>query len=316
MSAPLLRFLTRVLCREHNQVANLVSQLLDDATHLSEQEICLATASLMQINRDSRDHVSDLRRVVTGSQEKRVAAIEMIDHQIHYSQTMQVALQEQVELARKSMGLSREISGFVEVIGRISSAARILTVNGQIESARMGSLGAAFSVIANEMRDLSAEVQRANQAIADLAGNLVKLMPALDSNAGKLLRNTEAFSAQQADIIKNFQVVAQHESDSLISTEERAKHISDQVGVMVTHLQFQDRVAQDLREANDRTVEQGRFLKELLEMLSQRADLDSLTEAEIEECAQATKSIVGRSGRLGIREGRNGTIPEDGVLLF
>ncbi|MBT9587005.1 hypothetical protein IV102_26925 [bacterium] len=316
MSAPLLKFLTQVVCREHDKVADLVNRLLDDATQLSEQEICLATASLMQINRDSREHVSDLRRVVTGSQEKRVAAIEMIDHQTHYSRTMQAALQEQVDLARKSMGLSREISGFVEVIGRISSAARILTVNGQIESARMGSLGAAFSVIANEMRDLSAEVQRANQAIADLAGNLVKLMPALDNNAGKLLQNTEAFSAQQADIIKNFQVVAQQESDSLLSTEERAKHISDQVGVMVTHLQFQDRVAQDLREASDRTVEQGKFLKVLLDMLCQRPDLECLTEAQIEECAQSAKAILGGSGRLGARQGRNGTIPEDGVLLF
>jgi len=316
MKAHLLRLLSRVVLNEQGRTASLVSDLLENASQLSEQEICLATASLMQIGRDSREHASDLRRVVTGSQEKRVAAIDMIEHQTQYVQTMQAALQEQVDLARESMGLTREISSLVQVIGRISTAARILTVNGQIESARMGNQGHAFSVIANEMRDLSAEVQQANQAIADLADHLVKLMPALDSNAGKLLEHTEAFSAQQVDIIKNFQQVAQEESDSLLLTEERARQISEQVGVMMTHLQFQDRIAQDLHEANSYNLQQGRFLKELLDRLSQTPDLTSLTEVEIEECALSAKGVVGGSSRLGTQKERNGTIPEDGVLLF
>lgn len=310
-----VRLVAQAVCEEQNEVSATVGQILNEAAQLSEQEICLAAEDLGRINRESREHIVELRRVVDDSRQKRTAAVEMIDHQTGYSQRMQKALREQVELARNSMGLSLEISELVEVIGRISSAARILTVNGHIESARLGRQGAAFSVIVHEMQELSAEVQRANQAISELAERLLKLMPALDKNANTLLQATEVFSGQQTAIIGNFHALAEHERESLDSAEARARHISELVGKMVTHLQFQDRVAQELQEARARSCEQSRFLQQFLELVCQREELDSLTQAEVNELAQQARE----QGYLA-RPRANGASPDnavcDGVLLF
>jgi methyl-accepting chemotaxis protein len=308
----LVRVITRVVTEEQIRAGTAVGNLLESAAQLGEHEISMATENLGRINRESRDHISNLRDALNNSQEKHTTAIEMIDHQTRYSREIRTALTEQGALARDSISLSQEISKFVEVIGKISSAARILTVNGQIESARLGREGAAFSVIVQEMRELSNEVQKANQAISELAGNLIRLMPAFEKNATDLLQTSENFSKHQATIVSNFTALAEQEKALLDSAEVRAQQISKLVATMVTHLQFQDRVAQGLNQARERSQDQDRFVQEFLQLLTRRVAQDSLSESDILDCVELARGPQPAPQT----EVATAVIPDDGVLLF
>ena len=67
---------------------------------------------------------------------------------------------------------TKEAMGILEVIQGISSQTNLLALNASIEAARAGVLGKGFSVIADEIRDLSESTKEATETISDLLQEL------------------------------------------------------------------------------------------------------------------------------------------------
>ena len=70
-----------------------------------------------------------------------------------------------VELGHRLIASAGEIAGVVEIISRIAGQTRLLALNATIESARAGSAGLGFGVVAKEVKELAAQTQDATATI-------------------------------------------------------------------------------------------------------------------------------------------------------
>ncbi len=276
MNGSLIQQLAVAVAEEQERFKARINQIIEGALGLSETEIMAAAQNLTSINHEARQHVGDLRTLQDRTGGEREIAAEVILHQSRYCQDAVALLRQQSDVAERSQHLSREIASFAESIGRISDSARILTINGQIESVRMGTAGAAFAVIANQMRDLSHDVQKANRSIADLAHRLGEYMPMITQNAQALLGMTEAFSQQQFVQVSRFQTASDQTQktmhQALSESQERVERLLTGSGEILTHLQFQDRMAQDLRSLEDMVGHNAAILTEFLQRLGSKVE--------------------------------------------
>lgn len=81
-------------------------------------------------------------------------------------------LQHSVEVVSSLQQGSGQISGVLEVIGKISEQTNLLALNAAIEAARAGEAGRGFSVVADEVRTLSANTKQATESINGMISKL------------------------------------------------------------------------------------------------------------------------------------------------
>jgi methyl-accepting chemotaxis protein len=290
--------------------------LIAEVITLSEQELAAAAEHIQTINRQARRHVHDLSQVV-----ERITFIgQAFKRQAAFNADAAVRLRQQNEAAERSLRLTSEIAELASAISKISMTAEILTLNGYIESARLGQAGRPFAVIVEQLRELSEQVQQANQSISQLADDLTQVIPSIAGHARDLLELTERFSSEQASqFLGAFADTERWVKDALGTSQRRAQEIVTGTGEILSHLQFQDRMAQDLRNIEyvlqhlDRVL--ARFFVEVEDTaLTGRAPAELLNElyAEI-PCEVARLGQTLEEERLVPREEER---PSGEVLLF
>lgn len=157
----------------------------------------------------------------------------------------------QDERARQAAAAAKGIADLAQSIERLASEARLLAVNARIESSRLGAHSAGFEVLASEMQRLSDEVAGANERVSELAARLGTDLPWIAQHARDLRAAMEGFAVSAADRLE--------ETERGVNTlRTELDDISRAGGVAMegilkasqgalSHLQFQDVLAQELR---------------------------------------------------------------------
>jgi uncharacterized protein YoxC len=158
----------------------------------------------------------------------------------------------QDEQARQAARHAKSIGELAMSIDRLAGEVRLLAVNARIESARLGSQSAGFEVLASEMQRLSDEVASTNERVGDLAGRLGTDLPAIAQHAQELRKSMAEFAGEAAAKINDTESgVSVLQGYMLIVSQQGGAAMEDILrssNSALSHLQFQDVVAQQLRQ--------------------------------------------------------------------
>jgi methyl-accepting chemotaxis protein len=242
--------------------AERVRGLLAEATGLSEREVMAAGERIGAVKAEAREHLEALQvvartfesggRSAKGNLGASIAAqSRTVDELIS---RLQAGYAVQRDAAGSVAAAAVRIDKFVNVIGDIATGLHVLTLNARIEAARRGAQGAAFATIADSMRSLATDVQQANYGIGTLSSDLTASAGAaqeVNATMHVLLEQAKAQIAKDlGHLLEAFQGAQGTTEIAARQGVERAQRLVSLTDDLLSHLQFQDRMAQVLAEAN------------------------------------------------------------------
>lgn len=219
-------------------------------------EVREAAHFLNAVVESARAYVQDSQRALSRLQGEGNDSIgELLGKQSEFLRKHATEMSEraaaQDERARNAAAAAKSIADLAASIERLAGEARLLAVNARIESSRLGAQSAGFEVLASEMQRLSDEVATTNERVGELAGRLGHDLPWIAQHARDFRRAMEDFSTtatMQLDEtergVGELRVQVTRASKAGGAVMEEILRASQSA---LSHLQFQDVVAQDLR---------------------------------------------------------------------
>jgi methyl-accepting chemotaxis protein len=192
--------------------------IIEATQAMSEEEILIASKTLGELYKDSRQQANDL-------QSAGELLLEVIENQ----------RQARKETALQMQGIVQEIQKVVESINIISRDTHVLGVNARIEAAHAGDRGRGFGAVAQSLQDLNNEVQKASGRVHELSAALAKMIPSwLDQENEK----DDDESKKGTQILQT----------AITKARARGPEIQQKLNEVLSHVQFQDILAKQLNK--------------------------------------------------------------------
>ena len=241
----------RALTNEIDVAANLI----EVSTHnLSDQFQSLATGAAKQTN-----HLKEL--LGEANQLKFDDRVITLDDTVHMlDETLNDMVSKIVQVSRHGVSMAYElddligyvesVSSCIDEISGITKQTTYLALNAKIEASKAGEAGRGFSIVADEVKELSNSITRISDKISEQMESV--------SDSVKKGRETlrEITTVDMSDNILAKEhidglmraIVSQNQrfNDALAESAEMSKLVSSDVASMVTGMQFQDRTQQRL----------------------------------------------------------------------
>jgi methyl-accepting chemotaxis protein len=230
-----VRSVNDTTAQEVRETAHFLSEVVERAREYVRD----SQAALGRLQADGRDSIGQLLSKQT----------EFLRNHAHEMSERAAA---QDERARQAAAAAKSIADLAASIERLAGEARLLAVNARIESSRLGAQSAGFEVLASEMQRLSDEVASTNERVGELAGRLGHDLPWIAQHARDFRHAMENFSSTA---IMQLDETERSVADLRMQVTKASKaggavmeDILRASQSALSHLQFQDVVAQELRQ--------------------------------------------------------------------
>ena len=214
-----------------------VARRITQARATTEQEAQAVQSAIQQIVDTTKGHESRLEdaRQTQGKQDTTANAL---------IAEMNGAVHKQDDTVEQAISQSAAILRAGRDVQAMASATRLLSLNARVEASRLGDQGSSFSVIADEMRQLSHAVQQSNSAIALMAKELERILPQISEHTRSIHQLFEKFTRHVEEQRKDGEadVEAQMEDVSKIRTA-----VTD----AEAHLEFPSSMADSLERIDE-----------------------------------------------------------------
>jgi methyl-accepting chemotaxis protein len=190
-----------VLSSKVDEVSGSIGQMVRSVKQVLENAEALARASV-ETSTSMDEMASSMREVDASAEETARLSHQVVSSaesgQVKVRQTIEgmEAIREATETAERVIrnlgGRAKEIGAIVDVIDDVADETNLLALNAAIIAAQAGEHGRAFSVVADEIKDLADRVLASTKEI----GGLVRAVQAESSNAtGAIERGTQSVAS-------------------------------------------------------------------------------------------------------------------------
>ena len=211
------------------------------------------------------------------------------------------------------------LTPIIQVISSIAKQTSLLALNAGIEAARAGNAGRGFSVVANEVRELSkrstsaaAEIaEKLNTTAGKVAGKMVEAQKALEERHGldELQQLVHDLTEMQKDFSNSSQLQLEVISDVEAGHQEGVDRLLEAMG----HIQFQDVMRQRMEHVQEALVEMRNHLLRLTETQDRSGwgglfdtTFKTLLESHLNNYRMASQTITHLSVAGGTSKSDNG----------
>lgn len=239
LQAPLIGADVRILIEigdSHEQIA----QRIKDVQAVTEREV-LACGNVLGEIVDKARHLTD--------ESNRAVALSMTRSEEitgQFVQGMREDIVTQETAVQRVLELAGGIEAAVAAINDLTLSSKVLAINARIEAARLGAQGKGFAVIADSLSGLSGVIRAASDTVSSSIEAIRKGLPQMRASAASMNERTSVFIEQVSRQVKSAAAqTGDFQSDGSLA---ELQELSNQA---LSHLQFQDPMAQKLLSIND-----------------------------------------------------------------
>ena len=279
-------------------------EVWEHLTHViqaSEAEVMAAARAVMDVADRTRTQIERSRSVLVGLEDARRGGIsEVVREQSlmlrEHVDDMSQRVKAQDEQAHDALAQVAAIGGLARQIAKMASEAQLLALNARIESSRLAGQSQGFNVVATEMMRLSNEVAAANQRVTEVADRLGAILPTLAQGAHDLRGRVDEFAQRAGERLEEVDRKV-HALHAEVTEVVRGADVA--LGAVVrhsqealSHLQYQDVAAQELRRIDTRLHD--------LQVAAARSLGDVQAVAAIEPPRQPVHATAAEGGDAGL----------------